>query len=145
MSTPKPKLLVLRGLPASGKSTYARQLLADNPAGSAIRINNDELSEMMFGTSFGGGRNTATLLGKLRVEMIRIAFGMGYALVVVDNTNLSDLVVDNYRKLADSLGVDFELDDQFLAVPAYECLERNSKRENPIPASVIMEMARLIR
>jgi len=33
------KLLVLQGLPASGKSTYAKKLLADYPAGYALRIN----------------------------------------------------------------------------------------------------------
>jgi predicted kinase len=139
------KLLVLRGLPASGKSTYARQLLADNPAGSVLRINNDELSLAMFGSAYGGGRNTAIFLGKLRAEMIRTAFRSGYGLVIVDNTNLNEVVVNGYRKLADELGADFELDDRFLSVPAYECLERNAKRENPVPSSVIIEMARLLQ
>lgn len=140
----KPKLLVLRGLPASGKSTYARELLASSPAGSAIRINNDELSAMMFGTSFGGGRNTAVLLGKLRAEMVQIAFRSGFSLVIMDNTNLTETGLNSLRKLADVAGADFELDDRFLSVPLYECLERNAKRENPVPHSVIIEMSRLL-
>jgi predicted kinase len=139
------KLLVLRGLPASGKSTYARQLLADNPAGSVLRINNDELSLAMFGSAYGGGRNTARFLRELRIEMLQLAFRSGYELVILDNTNLSDKVVDEYQRFADKCGVEFELDDRFLSVPASECVERNAKRENPVPASVIFEMARLLQ
>lgn len=137
-----PKLLVLRGLPASGKSTYARELVASYPAGSVLRINNDELSLMMFGSAFGGGANTAQLLGKLRIELVRLAFRNHYSLVIVDNTNLVAKGVDRLRRLADECGADFELDESFLDVPLAVCLERNAGRENPIPENVIIEMSR---
>lgn len=138
----KPKLLVLRGLPASGKSTYARALMADYPAGSVLRINNDELSLAMFGSAYGGGANTAQLLGKLRANLVRLAFRNHYSLVIVDNTNLVPKGVNKLRALADECGALFEIDETFLDVPLAVCLERNAGRENPVPEKVIIEMSR---
>jgi predicted kinase len=138
------KLLVLQGLPASGKSTYARELLASSPAGYALRINNDDLSTMMFGSAFGGGANAAQLLGKLRADLVRLAFRNGFELVILDNTNLNKKSVDRLRKLAEDCEVEFELDDSFLSVKVFECLRRNALRENPVPDSVIIQMASLV-
>lgn len=138
------KLLVLQGLPASGKSTYARELLANSPAGYALRINNDDLSTMMFGSAFAGGGNTPYLLAQLRVEMVRLAFQNKYELVILDNTNLTKKSVDRLRKLAEECEVEFELDNSFLRVTVNECLRRNALRENPVPDSVIIQMAALV-
>jgi predicted kinase len=138
------KLLVLQGLPASGKSTYARELLATNPAGSVLRINNDELATMLFGSAFGGGDYSAQLLGKVRAELVRQAFRNHYSLVIMDNTNLNPKGVKSLEKLAESCGVEFELDNSFLEVSIKECLRRNALRANPVPEKVIIEMARII-
>jgi predicted kinase len=139
-----PKLLVLRGLPASGKSTYARELLASCPAGSALRINNDELSLMMFGSAYAKSEHSGNLLGRVRANLVREAFRNHYDLVIVDNTNLVAKGVASLRKLAGECGADFELDDSFLDVPLAVCLERNAGRENPVPENVIIEMSRLL-
>lgn len=138
------RLLVLQGLPASGKSTYARKLLAESVAGYALRINNDDLATMMFGSAFGGGQNSAQLLGKVRADLVRQAFRNGYELVIMDNTNLNPKAVKSLERLAESCGVDFELNDTFTNVPIVECLRRNALRSNPVPEKVIMEMARAI-
>jgi predicted kinase len=140
----KPKLLVLQGLPASGKSTYAKTLVLAFDAGYAMRINNDDLATTLFGYAFGGGKNAGQLLGKIRADLVRQAFRNDFKLVIMDNTNLNPKTIKSLRRLAESCGVDFELDDSFLGVPLSVCLERNAKRENPIPEKVIIEMARLI-
>jgi predicted kinase len=137
------KLLVLQGLPASGKSTHARKILADSPAGYALRINNDDLSTMMFGSAFSGGSKAPWLLGRLRSDMVRMAFRHGYELVILDSTNLTKKSVDRYRKLAEECQVEFELDNSFLSVKLDECLRRNALRENPVPDSVMVQMASL--
>jgi predicted kinase len=139
------KLLVLQGLPASGKSTYARELLALAEVGTALRINNDELSAMMFGSSFAPSSNSSQLLGKVRAEIIRNSFRLGYELVIVDNTNLSPKTFKSLQRIAEDCDAEFELDNSFLDVPIEECLRRNASRENPVPENVIWEMAKLIR
>lgn len=139
------KLLVLQGLPASGKSTYARELLASYPAGYALRVNNDELATMLFGTAFGGGSYSGQLLGKVRADLVRQAFRNHFELVIMDNTNLNPKAVKSLEKLAESCGVEFELDNSFTNVPLAECLRRNATRENPVPENAILEMARFIQ
>lgn len=136
------KILVLQGLPASGKTTYAKKLLAESPSGYAMRINNDDLADSMFGETFGGGHNSRTLLAKLRISMVRIAVASGYQLVIVDNTNLAPTEVRALERLSKTLGVEFEIDNSFLSVSLYECLERNAQRENPVPEHVIFSMAK---
>jgi predicted kinase len=139
-----PKLLVLRGLPASGKSTYARELLASYPVGSAVRINNDELSLMLFGSAYAKSDYSANLLGRVRANLVREAFRNHAELVIMDNTNITAKGVASLRKLAGECGVEFELDESFLDVPLAVCLERNAGRENPVPEKVIIEMSRLL-
>jgi predicted kinase len=140
------KLLVLQGLPASGKSTHAKELLALAEEGTALRINNDELSLMLHGRTFTPGDSKASqLLGKIRAEIIRNAFRLGYQLVIVDNTNLSPKTFKSLQRIAEDCEAEFECDNSFLAVPIEECLRRNAMRENPVPEKVIWEMAKLIR
>lgn len=139
-----PKLLVLRGLPASGKSTYARELVASYPAGYALRINNDELSTMLFGSAYSKSAYSGNLLGRVRANLVREAFRNHFELVVVDNTNLVAKGVASLRKLAVECGAEFEINDSFLNVPLAVCLERNAGRENPVPENVIIEMSRLL-
>lgn len=138
------KILVLQGLPASGKSTYAKQLLSVLPAGSAVRINNDDLSLMMFGSAYAEGEYVAQLLGKARVKLIEQAFAHHAELVIVDNTNLSHKTVRGLQQLADKLGVGFEIDNSFLKVPLEVCLARNAEREVPVPESVIIKMSQQV-
>jgi predicted kinase len=142
------KLLVLQGLPASGKSTYAKELLNSLEEGTALRVNNDDLSTMLHGKSYTPGisdSRASQLLGKIRAEIIRNAFRLGYELVIVDNTNLSPKTFKSLQRLAEDCGAEFELDNSFLDVPIEECLRRNAVRENPVPEKVIWEMAKLIR
>lgn len=140
------KLLVLQGLPASGKSTYARDLLDTADIGTTIRVNNDDLSLMLHGKAYTPGDSHASqLLGKIRAEIIRNAFRVGYLLVIVDNTNLSPKTLKSLQRIAKDCDADFELDNSFLDVPIEECVRRNAMRENPVPENVIWEMAKLIR
>jgi predicted kinase len=144
MVNTQPTLLVLQGLPASGKSTYAKELLAAKPVGSAVRINNDDLAAMLFGDSYARSEYSAQLLGRVRADMVRQAFRSHVQLVIVDNTNLNPKAVQSLERLAASCEARFELDSSFLEVPLEVCLARNATRLSPVPEKVIIEMARLI-
>jgi predicted kinase len=138
------RLLVLQGLPASGKSTYARELLDAYPEGQVVRVNNDDLTEAMFGSAFVRSSDISNMLSRVRSEIIRQAFANHAELVVVDNTNLNPNTVKSLHRLAEKLGVEFEIDDRFLSVSVEECLRRNAFRENAVPDGVIYDMARLL-
>lgn len=138
------KVLVLRGLPASGKSTYAKNLIRDEYAGRAIRINNDDLTGMMFaGVDMFGADGVPEFLNSVRVDLLGTALSQPWVdLVIVDNTNLNTRTVKSLWEVAVKHGAEFEVDDQFLAVGVRECVARDAGRLYPVGEAVILKMAR---
>lgn len=135
-------VILLRGIPASGKSTFAKKHLEVYPSGTVLRINNDDLSSMLFGTSWGNGKASAELLAKLRFDLLRNAIeNKAVRLVFIDNTNLNTRTVRGLTKLALAMGAIVTVDDRFLSVSVEECLLRDALRENPVGEKVIRDMA----
>jgi predicted kinase len=130
----KPKIVLLVGLPGSGKSTWAegkpgvlssdavRELLADDP-------NNQYIHALVF-------RVLRDLL-KHRVELKR-------PVTYVDATNLTPYEREPYVKLAHQLNCKIEA--VFFDVPLEECLRRNRGRARMVPDEIIRKMAaRLVK
>jgi predicted kinase len=146
MSVDRKQVLVLRGIPGSGKSTFAKDLLASRPYGSTIRINNDDLGTMFFGThsfdNHGAGLHVGDLFHDARIALLKTALDSpGVNLVVVDNTNLSVKTVKSLEKAALSKGAEFIVDDQFLTVPVEVCIARDAVRSVPVTETIIRKMA----
>ncbi len=78
------KVIILKGLPASGKSTWAKQRLAAEP-GAYKRINKDELRAMLDDSHWSKGNERFVL--RLRDHLIVAALEDGKH-VIVDDTNL---------------------------------------------------------
>lgn len=146
MTVDRKQVLVLRGIPGSGKSTFAKDLLSSRPYGSTIRINNDDLGTMFFGThsfdNHGTGLHVGDLFHDARIALLKTALDSpGVNLVVVDNTNLSVKTVKSLEKAALSKGAEFIVDDQFLTVPVEVCIARDAARSVPVTETVIRKMA----
>lgn len=137
------EVIALRGLPGSGKSTWVRALAASSPAGSVARINNDDIVAGLFPVAAGSRVDgIADLLHKVRLDLLGRLIAASVPTVVVDNTNLTARTVRELEFAAVEAGATFEVDDRFLAVPADECIQRDSLRENPVGPAVIEKMAR---
>lgn len=136
-----------RGLPASGKSTWARAVLAQHPAGSVVRINNDDLARMLFGAPWGAdGGIAAGLLARAREQVLLAALAdERVRLVIVDNTNLQTRTVNALARAALRAGAQVHVEDFFLAVPPAECITRDAARDVPVGREVIERMARQAR
>lgn len=135
-------VVLLRGIPASGKTTFAKKHLTVHPNGSVVRINNDELSAMLFGISWGRELNSAVLLENLRLDLLTRALeNPSIRLIFIDNTNLKTRTVNQLAKRAIALGAVVTVDDRFLCVPLDECLRRDALRETPVGERVIRDMA----
>lgn len=130
------KTILTVGLPASGKSTWAKQYVRDNPG--TIRFNNDEFSYMTTGWDDGRSFEPMDAGYLQRARRMAIEFAvLADVDIVLDNTNLS---LYAHKEVRDIIGggtlnlIEFR-------VSAAECIIRNDARGNPIPNDVITRMA----
>lgn len=136
-----------KGLPASGKSTWAKEFVKDKK--DWIRLNNDDMTAMFFGEAFAEGKGGA--IDSFRKLLINESIKKGLN-IVVDNTNLhpkhheffTTLIAEHNAETEHSKKPDlYELViKDFTDVSLEECLKRNKKRENPVPDFVIKKMYR---
>lgn len=127
----RPKLLALVGLPASGKTTYARTLVEKG----WVRVNKDDMRAMLNNSKFSKENESYVLL--LRDEIIISSLFQGKN-VVVDDTNLDPKHLIAFESIAGKLLADFEI--RFFDVDVKECIRRNALREKPVPEKVIYTM-----
>lgn len=135
-------VLILKGLPASGKSTYARKLIDENK-GMWKRLNKDELRAMLDNSEHSVANEK--FVERVRDMMLVEALKEGKH-VVIDDTNLSDRpieritqVVQNYIKTS-GRQVKFEFKEMETSLE--ECLARDEIREKKVGKEVIMKMYR---
>lgn len=139
------KVILPRGIPGSGKSTWVKEQLATHPAGTAVRLNNDDLSVMLYDQLWGNMFNNASkeLLHHLRLAMLETFLKQDYIThIYVDNTNLATNTVKALQDVTLLHGAEFIVVDDFLSVPIEECIERDSKRDRVVGADVIRKMAK---
>ena len=119
-----PTLTITRGLPASGKTTWAKQRLATD-ALRAARVNRDDMRRIMHGglTGANWAERQVTIAQRAAVE----ALLRGGVDVFCDDTNLRARVVREFAELAALCGAEFVVED-FTEVPLEVCLERDATR-----------------
>lgn len=127
----QPKLLALRGLPASGKTTYAKELVNKG----WVRVNKDDLRAMLNNSKFS--KDNESYILSLRDEIIISSLVQGKN-VVVDDTNLDPKHLIAFESIAGEFLADFEI--RFFDVDVQECIKRNKLREKPVPEKVIYTM-----
>jgi predicted kinase len=133
----KKKIIMTKGLPGSGKSTWAKGLLDLHPT-QVKRVNKDDLRAMMDNSKFSKGNEKFVL--KVRDFIVTEALAQSKT-VIVDDTNLDPRHENDLRKLAITMGAEFEIKD-FTHVSAMECIERDALRTGTahVGKGVIMRM-----
>lgn len=114
------ELLILRGLPASGKSTFARTLTGYK------RVNKDELRAMLWGGNYTHSPENESVIHSVNNDLV-LRFLRAAQNVVVDNTNLRDSGIKELHRLAASVG-DVDVNELVFDVPFVECMRRNEAR-----------------
>ncbi|MBN2907961.1 ATP-binding protein [Polycladomyces sp. WAk] len=124
-----PKLIVLMGLPGSGKSTYA------NRFDHCVVLSSDAIRKELFNDVQYQGNNALvfdTLYGRAKEYLEH-----GYD-VVIDSTHLEAhrrlQVIDMFRE--------YEKEIHVIHTPVDECKRRNRERERIVPENVIDQMAK---
>lgn len=130
-----PKLIICRGLPASGKSTFAKRLVARDPA-VFMRVNRDDLRSSIYG---GWHQETENTVRGVRNSMIREGLKRGLT-VISDDTNLPLKTVKELVNIARSVGAEWAIED-FTNVSVEECIKRDgSRRDGWVGKDVILGM-----
>ena len=132
------KIILTRGIPASGKSTWAKQEVLKDPEHS-VRINRDDLRNMS-GKYWVPAREKYILF--CRNLLLNTAIYMNFNTIIIDDINLNPRDIDyiikavNYfnKVLKNQYKIEFK---DFTNVPLNVCIERDSKRENPLGEKVI--------
>jgi len=136
------KVLILRGLPASGKSTFAKQLVKQN-VGLYKRINRDDLREMF--DSYELSKDNEKFVKRVRDILIKEALRDGKD-VIVDDTNLSQKNINRITQLGQEhrkkTGEEVVIEVKEFEVSLKEALERDAKREKRVGERVIRKMHR---
>lgn len=130
-------LFVTRGLPGSGKSTWANQTVLEAEAGKMVRVNRDSLRLMLHAGRFKGGR-TEQSVTDVRNAVIVYALQAGKD-VICDDTNLAPSVMNELQTIADRAQVSFVIKD-FTDVPLETCIKRDLQRDASVGKDVIMGM-----
>lgn len=128
-------LTITRGLPASGKTTYARAWVAQDPS-SRVRVNRDDLRLSMFGAPFLDYALEAVVSTAQRAQ-VEALLRAGRD-VIVDDTNLRAKYARAWADLAAACGARFQWAD--FPIPLDVCLARDAARDRPVGEQVIRGM-----
>lgn len=129
------KIVLCRGIQGSGKTTWAKQWVLEDPE-HRVRFNNDDIRNML-GKYWVTSREH--LVSDIKKDFKVSAMEFGYD-IVVDNMNFNPKEIEYYENLVDStLGYMncYSLEYKDFFIPLEVCIERDSKRENPIGEEVI--------
>jgi predicted kinase len=119
------EVILTRGLPASGKSTWARRLVAENP-GMYKRVNKDDLRAMLDGSTHTKSNEAFVL--QVRDDIILRAVEAGRH-VIVDDTNFAPKHEARIRQLVK--GKATVRIEEFTA-SVEECIRRDLARPNSV-------------
>lgn len=141
------KLKMLSGLPASGKTTFARKLVAED--GNFARINRDDLRAMLYNSKWSHFREKIVIEAEKAIAQVLLDNGQN---PVIDDTNLGprheNLWKDFCAEYNDSFVSDLKTDanlvqfeKQLVEEDLLRCVLRDHGREASVGPNVINKMA----
>lgn len=132
-----PELHITRGLPASGKSTFARSWVEEDPDRRA-NVNRDDLRSMLHNGEWARTLEPTVITSRNALISTLLRRGID---VVCSDTNLPNQVVRDLMNIAVSASATVIIQD-FTNVPLAECRARNESRADSVPDEIIVSMHR---
>lgn len=129
------------GLPASGKSTWAKEEVSKSH-GNLKRVNKDDLRAMLDNSIHSKPSEAFVLT--IRDNIIINALKQGFS-VVSDDTNFGDRHIPRFQQIVADYNREFKrnvpiIHKDFTGVSPLECIKRDQNRAASVGAKVIMDM-----
>lgn len=126
-----PRLIVMVGLSASGKSSYAKELEKENPTNTIV-ISSDAIREEICGSVEDQSKNGEVF----RIFHERIRRNLENKKdVIADATNIT---MKSRRAILNRVnGLDVHKECYIMSKPFRYCVEDNKDREHPVPEKVL--------
>lgn len=128
-----PHMIILRGLPGSGKTTWAREFIRENP--EYKRICKDDL-RAMFDDGMYSFMNEQ-FIRDAQEDLVRCAHAARKN-IILDDTNIRAEAVISLTALGLSAG--YSVDVRDFDTPLEECIARDAQRARPVGENRIREM-----
>lgn len=138
----KHKVIILRGIPASGKSTWAKSWVSEKPT-ERVRFNRDDIRNML-GIYWVPSREP--LINSIYDSFLQDAMLSGYD-IVIDNMNLNKGAVDDIETKVKEFNEwirlspvknEYEIEyKDFFDTTLEVCIQRDSTRDRPIGENTI--------
>lgn len=129
------KIIIMQGLPGSGKSTKAAELIKSQ--GDIVRLNKDLLRKMLHFGKWSGLNEAKTQNASKALARFFLLAGTN---VIVDDTNLNPNTVQGWVDLAKKCEAKIEY--CWMNTSMEECVQRDSLRTlDAVGETVIIEMA----
>lgn len=134
-----PKIILCRGIQGSGKTTWAKKW-AEEDSEHRVRWSDDDFRRML-GKYWVPKREV--IISSTELYFINAAMHRGYD-IVIDNMNLNPKYYEFIKKMIEDFNYMVTDSEQYILefkdffdVSLEECIERDSKRPNPIGEEVI--------
>lgn len=134
------KLVIMRGLPGSGKSTWAKAWVNEDPI-NRVRLNWDDMRNMM-GPYWIPERENTGILKELREKFLKHMMERNWD-IVCDNMNLNPKEIEFYENIVKEFNEDghpYTIEFKDFFIPVEECIRRDAMRANPIGEKTIKSL-----
>jgi predicted kinase len=131
------EFIVTRGLPASGKSTWAKQWVVAAP--NRVRVNRDDIREEFYGKDYKQNGDAENKVSEIENNRLHAALRSKKS-VVSDNMHLNPRFLKNFHKMAAQYGL--KLAHRDFPIDIEEAKRRNAARERVVPPEIIDKIAR---
>lgn len=133
------KIKILSGIPGCGKSTWAKNFIAENP--DTKRINRDDLRKMFDDSRMTDGNES--FVNKAKLSLIKTAIEFEKDMVIDDTHCYNDYLVwmiGEIRDYANKLERPIFIEVIDFDVDVDTCISRNENRDNKVDKSAIYFM-----
>lgn len=129
------KILVLQGVPASGKTTWAREFVKGKT--DWVIVNRDSLRNMRGDYLISSQEDYIS-----DIEQSAVEFALKRNLnIIIDATNLNPNTVNKWKTISSNYNAEIEFKE--FKITFKEAVERDSKREKPVGEKVIKRFFRM--